>query len=249
PENSYITYAIPSTQSEIGISLFKRTITQLPIGLGGKEVWNDSFLAALTLPDGMAMLNKSFVVVNAGSTTTEVIAVRKGEILLSMVTGEASGDIVDRWIKNRIRNETRGIVNIDLTTARMYKEKYANLKEKRDVKESVQVFEKGKYSFGIEECINKPIEELLEKLVNFVALEFLPMLAETNFSAYNQIIDKEFILTGGMAEIPGLKERFADMLSKALERDVTVTCPESPATASARGALFISKMRCGKYDI
>lgn len=243
PENSYVTYGVPSTESEEGIQLFKKVVSQVPIGWAGKEVWNDSFLAALALPEGLGMLDRTFVVVNAGSTTTDVVAIRKGEIVFSMVTGEVSGDLVDRWIKNEIMNETRGAVNVDLSTARSYKEKYANLREWKSVQETVQLFDKGLYTFRIDEAVNRPVERYLDSLVDFVVLEFLPSLAEFNFKMYKKVLESEFILTGGMAEIPGLKEKFATKLSEALGTSVTVRCPENPLTASARGALLISKLR------
>ncbi|WP_456369812.1 rod shape-determining protein [Geoglobus sp.] len=243
PENSYVTYGVPSTESEEGVQLFKKVVSQVPIGWAGKEVWNDSFLAALALPEGLGMLERTFVVVNAGSTTTDVVAVRKGEILFSMVTGEVSGDLVDRWIKNEIMNETRGAVNVDLATARSYKERYANLKEWKSIQETVQLFDKGLFTFRIDEAVNRPVERYLDSLVDFVVLEFLPSLAEFNFKMYKKVLESDFILTGGMAEIPGLKEKFATKLSESLGTSVTVRCPENPLTASARGALLISKLR------
>ncbi len=246
PENSYVTYGIPSTESEEGVQLFKKVVSQVPIGWTGKEVWNDSFLSALALPEGLEVLDETFVVVNAGSTTTDIVAVRKGEIVFSMVTGEVSGDLVDRWIKNEIMNETRGAVNVDLSTARSYKEKYANLKEWKSIQESVQLFEKGLYTFRIDEAINRPVERYLENLVDYVVLEFLPSLAEFNFKMYKKVLESDFILTGGMAEIPGLKEKFATLLSEKLGVVINVKCPENPLTASARGALLISKLRVEK---
>ncbi len=246
PENSYVTYGIPSTESEEGVQLFKKVVSQVPIGWAGKEVWNDSFLSALSLPEGLDILDETFVVVNAGSTTTDIVAVRKGEIVFSMVTGEVSGDLVDRWIKNEIMNETRGAVNVDLSTARSYKEKYANLKEWKSVQESVQLFEKGLYTFRIDEAINRPVERYLENLVDYIVLEFLPSLAEFNFKMYKKVLESDFILTGGMAEIPGLKEKFATLLSEKLGVSINVKCPENPLTASARGALLISKLRVEK---
>ncbi len=243
PENTYVTYGIPSTEAEEGVNLFKKVISQVPIGWAGKEVWNDSFLAALALPEGLGMLDRTFVVVNLGSSTTDVVAVRKGEIVFSMVTGEVSGDLVDRWIKNEIMNLTRGAVNVDISTAREYKEKYANLKEWKSVKETVQLFEKGQFSFRLDEAVNKPVERYLDALVDFITLEFLPSLAEFNFKAYKVILESEFILTGGMAEIPGLKEKFETKLSEALGFGVKVRSPENPLTASARGALLISQLR------
>lgn len=243
PENTYVTYGIPSTESEEGVNLFKKVVSQVPLGWAGKEVWNDSFLSALALPEGLGMLDRTFIVVNAGSTTTDVVAVRRGEIVFSMVTGEVSGDIVDRWIKNEIMNETRGAVNIDISTARSYKEKYANLKEWKSIQETVQLFDKGLYTFRIDEAVNKPVEKYLESLVDFITLEFLPSLAEFNFKMYKKALESEFILTGGMAEIPGLREKFATKLSDALGVAATVRCPENPLTASARGALLISSLR------
>ncbi len=246
PENTYVTYGIPSTESEEGVQLFKKVVSQIPIGWAGKEVWNDSFLSALALPDGLGMLDRTFVVVNAGSTTTDIVAVRKGEIIFSMVTGEVSGDLVDRWIKNEIMNETRGAVNVDLATAREYKEKYANLREWKSVQESVQLFEKGMYTFRIDEAINRPVDRYLESLVDFIIMEYLPSLAEFNFKMYRKVLQSEFILTGGMAEIPGLKEKFETRLSDRLGSPVSVISPENPLTASARGALLISSLRVQK---
>ncbi len=243
PENSYVTYAIPAVESEVGINLFKKVVSQISIGWSGKEIWNDSFLGALALPGGIKIVEKTFLVINLGSTTTEVVAARKGEVLLSAVTGAVSGDLVDRWVKNEILNETRAALNIDLATARKYKEKYANLKSWENVQESVQLFRKGKSSFKISECIIKPIEDYLERLADFVCLEFLPELAETNFSVYKQVLAKEFILVGGMVEIPGLREKLGTIMSSQLGANVTMICPENPVAAPAKGAYTLSKYR------
>lgn len=243
PENSYVTYAVPSIESETSINLLKKVIAQLPIGWIGKEMWNDSFLGAIALPEGLDVINKTFLVINLGSSTTEVVAVRRGEIVYSLVTGAISGDAVDRRIKNEIQNETRGAVNIDLNTAREFKEKYANLKNWEKVQETVHLFEKGKYSFRIDECIIKPINEYVEEVADFVAMQFLPELAEKNFSIYRQIIKRDFVLIGGMAEIPGLAEKLEAMLRDRLGIGVTIKLPEKPSTASARGAYTISKYR------
>jgi|Deesub1362A_J573_1020465.scaffolds.fasta_scaffold00017_178 hypothetical protein len=242
-ENSYVTYAVPSTENEAGIDLIKKVISQVPVGWAGKEIWNDSFLGASAFPEGIDMIEKTFLVINLGSSTTELVAVRKGEIILNMVTGTVCGDLVDRWIKNEIQNETRGAVNVDLTTARMYKETYANLKKWENVQESVHLFERGKFSFRIDECIIRPIIRYLDRLVDFMCLEFLPELAESHFSVYKQVLNREFILVGGMAEIEGLKERLATKLAEALGTGISIKCPENPSTASARGAYLISKYR------
>jgi len=246
PENSYVTYAIPSIESEYCLNLVKKVTAQVPVGWAGKEIWNDSFLGALALPEGLDMVTKTFLVINLGSSTTEVAAVRRGGIILSMVTGAISGDIVDRQIKNEIQNETRGAVNIDLSTARMYKEKYANLLNWESVQETVHLFEKGKYSFKVDQCIIGPINGYLEEVADFVSREFLPQLAERNFSVYKQIIERDFILIGGMAEIPGLKEKLQTLLSDRLGVGINIQMPENPATASARGAYLISKFRLEK---
>jgi len=243
PESSYVTYAVPSIESDICLNLLKKVIAQLPVGWVGKEMWNDSFLGALALPEGMEMINKTFLVINLGSSTTEIVAVRRGEIVYSLVTGAISGDIVDRRIRNEIQNETRGAVNIDLNTAREFKEKYANLKNWEKVQETVHLFEKGRYSFRIDECIIKPVNEYTEEVADFVAMQFLPELAERNFSVYRQIIRKDFILIGGMAEIPGLPEKLETILRDRLGVNINIKVPERPSTASARGAYMISKFR------
>ncbi|MBE8539971.1 rod shape-determining protein [Geoglobus acetivorans] len=246
PENSYVTYAIPSTELEEGIGLFKKVVSQVPIGWSGKEVWNDSFLASLALPEGLGILDRTYAVINLGSTTTEFVAVRKGEIVFSMVTGEVSGDVVDRWIKNEIMNLTRGAVNVDLSTAREYKEKYANLLEWKNIKETVQLFEKGQFTFRLDEAVNRPVERYLDGLIDFVTLEVLPSLAEFNFKIYRLVTGSEFVLTGGMARIPGLKEKFETKLSDALGSAIKIRVPDDPLTASAKGALTISTLRIKK---
>ncbi len=243
PENSYVTYAVPSIESEICINLVKKVIAQLPIGWVGKEMWNDSFLGALALDEGLDMINRTFLVINLGSSTTEVVAVRRGGIVYSLVTGAISGDSVDRKIRNEIQNETRGAVNIDLNTAREFKERYANLKNWEKVQETVHLFEKGKYSFRVDECIIRPVNEYLEEVADFVAMQFLPELAERNFSVYRQIMKKDFILLGGMAEIPGLAEKLEALLRDRLGVVVKIRMPDRPSLASAKGAYMISKFR------
>lgn len=243
PEGSYVTYGIPATESEVGLDLLKRVVSQVSLGWAGKEVWNDSFLSALALEEGLDILDKSFVVVNAGSTTTDVLAVRKGEIVFKLITGDVSGDTVDRDIRNEVMSATRWAVRVDLSTARNYKESYANLKEWKSIEETVQLYGKEQYRFRIDEAVNRPVERYITNLADFIAFEYLPGLAENNFRTYKKALESEFILTGGMAEIEGLKEKLATEMSERLGVGINVRSPENPLTAPARGALLVSNLR------
>ncbi len=87
------------------------------------------------------------------------------------------------------------------------------------------------------------MNEYIEDVADFVAMQFLPELAERNFSVYRQIMKRDFILIGGMAEIPGLAEKLEAVLRDRLGVGISIKVPEKPSTASARGAYTISKLR------
>ena len=87
----------------------------------------------------------------------------------------------------------------------------------------------------------REVGEWLGYLVDVVANEFLPELANDHMKPYQLALGRPIAATGGMACIPGLTEEFEKRLSDELDRDVEVVSPDDPATAAAEGAARIAE--------
>lgn len=86
------------------------------------------------------------------------------------------------------------------------------------------------------DALDRYIDEAVDELAN----TFLPQLANDHVKLYKQTLDEPIVLTGGMTCIPGLLDAFETRLGEALQRPITVTAPDVPVTAAARGAQRIA---------
>jgi activator of 2-hydroxyglutaryl-CoA dehydratase len=84
------------------------------------------------------------------------------------------------------------------------------------------------------------LDRYVDEVVNELANTFLSQLANDHVKLYKQTLDEPLVLTGGMVCIPGLLDTVEPRLGEALQRPITVTAPDAPVTAAARGAQRIA---------
>ncbi|MFB6072176.1 MAG: hypothetical protein ABEJ88_04320 [Halobacterium sp.] len=242
PEDSVVVYAIPTIDNETGLERLSEIIEDGPVGDRAVRSYPESLCGAVpALGDGLEAIEETFLAVNMGSTNLEACAYRRGEQLSPFSTGAVTGTEVDRRIANYVEEETQGRVNIDLTTAREYKEEHADFEDYEPFSDIIQQPGGGTYEFTIEDAVMDAVDEFLDDAVDEVANVFMPDLANDYMKIYQQALDSPVVLTGGMACIPGIVAEFEDRLSEELDRDVDATAPKRPETAAARGAHRIAE--------
>ena len=240
--DSAVVYAIPTVDNEPGLRNLERVIENSPVG--DALVWSfpESLCGSIpALGDGLEAVDEVFVAVNMGSTNLEASAFRNGEQLSPFVSGAVTGNEVDRTIANAVEEETQGRVNIDLTTAREYKEDHADFEAFEPFTDVIQQPGGGAHEFTIERSVMEPVDEYVDDAVDEVANDFLSRLASDHMKPYQLALSAPIVLTGGMACIPGIVEVFERRLSAELDRDVTCTAAERPDLAPAEGARRIAE--------
>jgi hypothetical protein len=240
-QDSVVVYAIPALENEQGLRHLERVIENSDIGEAMIRSYPESLCSAIpALGDGLEAIEDIFVAINLGSTNLEASAFRRGEQLSRFATGAVTGNEVDRRIANYVEEETQGRVNIDGTTAREYKENYADFVSFDPFTDVIQQPGGGAHEFTIEDSVMNAMNEYIEEAVDVVANEFLPQLANDYMKTYNMALDNPVVLTGGMVEIRGLADEFERRLSSELQREVNVVTPREPVSAAARGAQRIA---------
>ncbi len=241
-ENSVVVYAIPTIDNEGGLTNLASVIEESGIGSQLIRSYPESLCGSIpALGGGLDAINRIFIAINMGSTNLEACAYRRGEQLSRFSTGSVTGNEVDRWIANNVEEETQGRVNIDQTTAREYKEEHGDLENFKPFTDIIQQPGGGTHEFTIERSVVDALDRYVNETVDEIANEFLPQLANRYIKIYKQTLEEPIVLTGGMACIPGLLEAFENRLSTELQHEVTVTAPEEPVTAAARGAQRIAE--------
>ena len=237
PEDSLVVYAIPTIDNEVGLERLSEIIEGGPVGERLVRSYPESLCGAVpALGDDLEAIEETFLAVNMGSTNLEACAYRRGEQLAPFSTGAITGTVVDRRIANYVEEETQGRVNIDLTTAREYKEDHADFLDYEPFSDIIQQPGGGTYEFTIEDAVMDGVDEYVDDAVDEIANVFMPELANDYMKIYQQALANPIVLTGGMACIPGIVNEVENRLSEELERDVDVTTADNPATAAARGA-------------
>jgi hypothetical protein len=237
PEDSAVVYAIPTIDNERGLANLSDVIEGSDIGDRLVRSFPESLCGALpALGDGVEAIEEIFIAVNFGSTNLEASAYRRGEQLAPFSTGSVTGNEVDRQIANRVEEETQGRVNIDLTTAREYKEEHADFERFEPFTDVIQQPGGGAHEFTIEHSVMDALDAYLDDAVHEVANTFLPQLANDYMKPYQLALSKPIAVTGGMACIPGIVEEFERRLSEELNRDVTAVTADRPDLAAAQGA-------------
>ena len=242
PADSAVVYAVPTIDNEVGVRNLESVIEESPIGETAVRSFPESLCGAIpAYGDGLDAIDEVFVSVNMGSTTLEACAYRRGEQLTPFSTGSVTGNEVDRRIVAAVEEETQGRVHIDRTTAREYKEQHADIDEFEPFTDVVQQPGGGSHEFTVDRGVREPVDRYIDDVVDAVANEFLPELANDHMKPYQLALGRPIVVTGGMACIPGLVEEFETRLSETLDRDVAVVAPDDPAEAAAEGAARIAE--------
>ncbi len=241
-ENSVVVYALPSIDNDAGLGRFETAIEDSKIGGRQTRSYPEALCGSIpALGDGLEAIDETFIAVNLGSTNLEASAFRNGEQLVPFSTGTVTGAEVDRDITNNIEEETQGRVNVDLTTAREYKEQHADFEDYEAFSDTIQQPGGGTYEFTIEESVMDAVDDYVEDVVDQFANVFMPALDQDHMKVRQRALRNPIVLTGGMACIPGIETEFADRVSVELGIDVTATKPETPDTAAAIGAYRIAQ--------
>ncbi|MFW6004691.1 MAG: hypothetical protein ACOCPV_03555, partial [Halodesulfurarchaeum sp.] len=226
PENSVAVYALPSIDNDAGLERFEQAIEESAIGGRSIRSYPETLCGAIpAFGDGLEAIEETFLVANMGSTNLEANAFRNGEQLVPFSTGSVTGSEVDRTIANNVEEETQGRVNIDLTTAREYKETYADFENYEPFSDTIQQPGGGTYEFTIEDAVMDAVDEYLDAVVEQFANVFMPTLDQHHLKTRRRALQNPIVLTGGMACIPGIESEFADRLSLELGLDVGAIKP------------------------
>jgi len=241
PADSAVVYAIPTIDNPEGLENLRSVIEDGPIGEHLVESFPESLCGAIpAFGDGLEAIEQIFVAVNMGSTNLEASAYRRGEQLSPFTTGAVTGNEVDRKIAANVEEETQGRVNVDVTTAREYKETHADFEAFEPFTDVIQQPGGGSHEFTIEDSVMDAVDAYLDEAVEEVANTFLPQLANDNMKVYQLALDRPIVLTGGMACIPGIVEEFESRLGEALQRDVDAVTSDRPDLAATLGAQRIA---------
>ena len=240
--DSAVVYAIPTIDNEPGLRNLNRVIEESSVGDALVRSFPESLCGSIpAFGDDLEAIDEVFVAVNMGSTNLEASAYRHGEQLSPFVSGAVTGNEVDRRIANAVEEETQGRVNVDLTTAREYKEAHADFDDFQPFTDVIQQPGGGAHEFTIERSVMEPLSDYVDDAVDEVANNFLAQLANDHMKPYQLALSKPIVLTGGMACIPGIVDVFEERLSAELDRDVDCIAADRPDLAPAEGARRIAE--------
>jgi hypothetical protein len=240
--DSAVVYAIPTIDNEPGLRNLERVIERSSVGGALVRSFPESLCGSIpALGDDLEAIDEVFAAVNMGSTNLEASAFRNGEQLSPFVSGAVTGNEVDRNIANAVEEETQGRVNIDLTTAREYKEDHADFESFEPFTDVIQQPGGGAHEFTIERSVMEPLDDYVDDAVDEVANNFLSQLANDHMKPYQLALSEPIVLTGGMACIPGIVDVFEERLSEELDRDIECIAADRPDLAPAEGARRIAE--------
>jgi hypothetical protein len=241
PEYSAVVYAIPTIDNPAGLENLRNVIEGSAIGEALIESYPESLCGSIpAFGEGLEAVEEIFVAVNMGSTNLECSAYRRGEQLSPFTTGAVTGNEVDRIIASGVEEETQGRVNIDVGTAREYKESHADFEDYEPFTDVIQQPGGGSHEFTIETSVMDAVDSYLDDVVDEFANTFLSQLANDHMKVYQLALDRPVALTGGMACIPGIVEEFEARASEALQRDVEAVAPDRPDLSATVGAQRIA---------
>ncbi|MFB6069434.1 MAG: hypothetical protein ABEJ76_00300 [Halanaeroarchaeum sp.] len=242
PAESVVVLAIPTIDNPTGLDRLESIVDDSPVGEVAVRSYPESLCGAVpALGDGLEAIEDTFIAINLGSTNLEASAFRRGEQIAPYSTGAVTGSDVDRRIATNVEEETQGRVNVDLQTAREYKETHADFVDYEPFTDVIQQPGGGTYEYTIETSVMDAMDAYLDRVVDEIANVFLPELANDQVKLYNRALERPIVLTGGMACVPGIVEEFADRLSAEMDRPIEATAPERPEEAAAVGAYRIAE--------
>jgi hypothetical protein len=241
PADSAVVYAIPTIDNPAGLENLQGVIEDSPIGGSLMESYPESLCGSIpAFGEDLEAIEQIFIAVNMGSTNLEASAYRRGEQISPFTTGAVTGNEVDRIIANYVEEETQGRVNIDITTAREYKEEHADFEEFDPFTDIIQQPGGGSHEFTIERSVMDACNEYLDDVVEEFANTFLSQLANDHMKVYQLALDRPVVLTGGMACIPGVVEEFEQRVSEELGREIEAVAAERPDLSATIGAQRIA---------
>jgi hypothetical protein len=241
PEDSAVVYAIPTIDNPAGLENLQNVIEDSPIGTALIESYPESLCGSIpAFGDDLEAIEQIFISVNMGSTNLEASAYRRGEQISPFTTGAVTGNEADRIIANYVEEETQGRVNIDITTAREYKEEHADFEAFEPFTDIIQQPGGGSHEFTIERSVMDACNEYLDDVVDEFANTFLSQLANDHMKVYQLALDRPVVLTGGMACIPGIVEEFEERVGEALGREIEAVAAERPDLSATIGAQRIA---------
>jgi hypothetical protein len=246
PEDSAVVYAIPTIDNPSGLANLEAVIEDSPVGSALMESYPESLCGSIpAFGDDLEAVEQIFIAVNMGSTNLEASAYRRGEQLSPYTTGAVTGNEVDRLIATNVEEETQGRVNVDITTAREYKEEHADFESFEPFSDIIQQPGGGTHEFTIENAVMDGMDAYMDDVVDEFANTFLPQLANDHMKVYQLALDRPVVLTGGMACIPGAVEEFQDRASEELQREIEAIAPERPDLSATVGAQRIAERLAG----
>jgi hypothetical protein len=241
PEDSAVVYAIPTIDNPAGLENLQNVIEDSPIGSALMESYPESLCGSIpAFGDDLEAIEQIFISVNMGSTNLEASAYRRGEQISPFTTGAVTGNEVDRIIANYVEEETQGRVNIDITTAREYKEEHADFEAFEPFTDIIQQPGGGSHEFTIERSVMDACNEYLDDVVEEFANTFLSQLANDHMKVYQLALDRPVVLTGGMACIPGIVEEFEKRVGEELGREIEAVAADRPDLSATIGAQRIA---------
>jgi len=242
PADSAVVYAIPTIDNEAGLDNLAEVIEGSGIGDELVRSFPESLCGAIpAFGDDLEAIDEIFLALNLGSTNLEACAYRHGELMSPFSTGAVTGNETDRQIANMIEEETQGRVNVDVETARDYKEEHADFDDFEAFTDVIQQPGGGAHEFTIERSVMDPLDQYLDDVVDEVANNFLAELANDHMKVYQLALGRPIAVTGGMACIPGIVDELENRLGDELQRDVDLVAPDRPDLAAAEGAQRIAE--------
>jgi hypothetical protein len=241
PADSAVVYAIPTIDNPAGLENLQRVITSSSIGEVLIESYPESLCGSIpAFGDGLEAIEEIFIAVNMGSTNLECSAYRRGEQLAPFTTGAVTGNEVDCVVAGYVEEETQGRVNVDVGTAREYKEDHADFEDYEPFTDVIQQPGGGSHEFTIESSVMDAVDEYLDDVVEQFANTFLSQLANDHMKVYQLALDRPVVLTGGMACVPGIVEEFESRVSETLNREIEAIAPDRPDLSATVGAQRIA---------
>ncbi|KAB1194875.1 hypothetical protein GJR96_14420 [Haloferax sp. MBLA0076] len=242
PADSAVVFAIPAVDDDCGLANFNTMVDASDIGDAVTRGFPESLCGSIpAVGDDLSAIDQIFAAINLGATTLEASGYRHGERLAPFSTAAATGNDVDQAIVDAIDDETDGRVELARTTAREYKETYADFDSFEPFTDVFDHPEEGEQEFTVERGLMGPLDAYLDDVVDELTTGFFSRLATQHMRSYQLSVTRPLVVTGGMACIPGLADELASRLSEELDRDVTAVTADHPEVAAAEGAYRLAE--------
>ncbi len=218
----------------------KDAIIELSHGLGIKNIKIEEEIKAAAIGCGLDIYApQGHLVVDIGGGTTDLGVLSLGEVVLSKSI-KTAGDYFDKQIIDHVKEVHK--LEIGLQTAEKIKISLASLTGSLPVNEDGQVLKYISMGRGLvsglpqEVTITaKEIRKLLLHCFENIKAVTIATLEATPPELAGDLVDNGILLSGGCAQIPGIKEYFEEITN------VPVHISESPMTAVVDGCKKLLK--------